>query len=335
MIRNERPDVSAQPLVSIIIPTFNAALTISGALQSIFRQRFELFEILVIDGESSDDTAIIVSQFQKRYKNVHFFCEADKGTFDAMNKSIVRASGEWLLFLGADDELHDPDVLEDMSRMLHQVDYDIVYGDVITIGNTPFAGNGIIYGGEFSKERIVTRNICHQSIFYRKTVFERIGNYNIEYKICADWDLNQRCFASLNTSYVPRVVAKFLAGGQSSGKLDRFSEFDRSANSARYFKISYFHRSFEGDVTFFINLSKHFLRAGRFHKAIFYLVIAIYQGRLKLLRLRQGYRSTCVGCAPAGPLQAAASERRRAFFTLKAVKINTPCTSARPKNTAR
>ena len=283
MTRIESDNENSRPLVSIIIPSFNSAHVINGALESIYQQSQGLFEVLVMDGKSNDDTAAIVARFQNEYGNIRFFSEPDKGTFDAMNKGITHAKGSWLIFLGSDDELHDPDVLQDMSMALQDNQADFIYGNVITIGDTPFGKDGSIYGGEFSKERIVTRNICHQSIFYRKTVFENIGNYNLDYPICADWDFNQLCFAKLKTQYVPRVVAKFLAGGQSSGKLDKFSGLERALRSTRYFKISYFNRSFKGDVGFFLGLSKHFLKEGRYHKAFFYAVVATYQGRFHLL----------------------------------------------------
>jgi glycosyltransferase involved in cell wall biosynthesis len=276
-------DNTSSPLVSIIIPSFNSARVIYGALESIYLQPNVLFEVLVMDGKSNDDTAAIVGRFQKKHGNIRFFSEPDKGTFDAMNKGIHHAKGIWLIFLGSDDELHDPAVLQDMSKVLLHNEADVIYGDVITIGDTPFGKHGTTYGGEFSKERIVTRNICHQSIFYRKTVFDKIGNYNLDYPICADWDLNQRCFAYLKPHYVQRTIAKFLAGGLSSGKPDKFSGLERALNSTRYFKISYFNRSFKGDISFFLRLSKHFLRERCYLKAFFYLVIAIYQGRFKLL----------------------------------------------------
>jgi hypothetical protein len=77
---------------------------------------------------------------------------------------------------------------------------------------------GQIYDGEFTIERLLEQNICHQAIFYRTEIFYKLGNYDLNYPVCADWELNLRFFARANPRYLERTIASFYGGGISSEK---------------------------------------------------------------------------------------------------------------------
>src|SRR5215216_6167566 len=119
------------PLLSIIIPTYNSEKTLSCCLQSVLNQTFKDFEILIIDGLSSDNTINVI----KGYNNskIRVYSEKDKGIYDAMNKGIEKSAGEWLYFLGSDDQFFNEYVLEAIFQgnkdILKHSDY--VYGNVI------------------------------------------------------------------------------------------------------------------------------------------------------------------------------------------------------------
>ena len=125
----------ATPLFSIIIPTFNAGKTLSFCLDSVLIQSFQDFEILIIDAVSSDNTMSIVEEYAAANTAITWISEKDKGIYDAMNKSISLAKGEWLYFLGSDDKLYDAEVLKKIMNSLnenHSLDVDIlvaVYAD--------------------------------------------------------------------------------------------------------------------------------------------------------------------------------------------------------------
>ena len=276
-----RPD--GKSLISIVIPAFNAAGKIEHCLLSICSQTFRDFEVLVMDGQSSDDTGAIVERFRKKYSNIHFFSDRDKGIYDAMNKGIGLARGKWLLFLGADDELYDASVLADVAAELHGQTADVVYGDVLLTGDTLFGKKGDRYAGEFTREKIIRQNICHQTVFYRKDVFEKLGMYKLEYPINSDWDINQHALARLETSYIPVIVAKFSAGGQSSRIVDRFYEQDKVINAARYFEMGYFNRSFRGQGKAFYRISADRLAQKKYVKALFFALLAFYQSPVEAL----------------------------------------------------
>ncbi|MGG7036726.1 MAG: glycosyltransferase family 2 protein [Flavobacterium sp.] len=205
------------PFFSIIIPTFRSEKTLENTLKSIFSQKFSDFEIILVDGKSDDQTLAIANSFQD--PRIKVFSEPDKGVYDAMNKGIGLANGEWLYFIGSDDYLYDDEVLQIVSQKLQKIKNNVLYGNVLIQGDAGWAKDGQIYNGEFSLQRLLRGNICHQSIFYRRSFL--IGNdlkYNLSYPIAADWDFNIQCRLKTPFTYFNSIIAVFNAGGISTGK---------------------------------------------------------------------------------------------------------------------
>jgi len=228
-------------MLSIIIPTYNAEKSISIALDSILFQSYKSLEIIIVDGLSSDKTTKIVEGYAKKDARIRFISEKDEGIYDAMNKGIKAANGEWILFLGSDDKLYNNIILEEVFNMSEVNDFNVIYGNVKVVGNTPWAKDGDIYDGEFSTAKILNKNICHQCIFYKKQFVKMIGKYNINYKTCADWDYNLRCWSKTSFLYLPKVIANFNAGGVSTNySVDQVFFDDYVKNVAEYFSISIF-----------------------------------------------------------------------------------------------
>jgi glycosyltransferase involved in cell wall biosynthesis len=231
-------------VISIIIPTYNSANTIRLALDTLLCQSFTDYEILVIDGISTDKTLEIVNEYKHKCSCVTLISEEDRGVYDAMNKGIDLAQGEWVYFLGSDDSLHDDKVFEDVVAITKKEPVDIIYGDAIVLSNNQR------FGGEFDILRIQTENnLCHQTIFYRKSIFERIGKYNLKYKVAADWDMNIRCFRhpEIRTLYIDRIIVFFnnLTGISSLPHDDPFYDqvpvpFIRQMVNSRAYKIGGF-----------------------------------------------------------------------------------------------
>lgn len=195
-------------MFSIIVPTFNAAATLHACLDSIVQQTCSGFELVLVDGGSTDGTVDIANSFAPDLGTrlvVH--SEPDQGAYDAMNRGVGLAKGAWLLFLGADDSLYETDTLARVAAFIeeHQP-CDLVYGDVL------LRSTSSRYGGTFDLDRLLfDTNMNHQSIFYRREIFDGIGPYNLRYPVCADWDFNIRCFSNpaLVTRYMGMVVARY------------------------------------------------------------------------------------------------------------------------------
>jgi glycosyltransferase involved in cell wall biosynthesis len=208
------------PLFSIISPTYNARAKLDRTLKSILSQSCRDFEYLVMDGDSKDGTGEWLAGLEDH--RIRFFSEPDSGIYDAMNKAIECARGRYLFFIGAGDELC-LGALERISSYLSATDPSVIYGNVVW-------PDGSLYAGEFSKLKLCSQNICHQAIFYGRDVFKILGNFNLKYKVLADWEFNMRCFADprIRVQYVPVTVAAFEGGG-----LSETEHFDLSGSEAR------------------------------------------------------------------------------------------------------
>jgi glycosyltransferase involved in cell wall biosynthesis len=197
-----------EPMFSIIVPTFNAATTLQACLESIVSQTCSDFEVVLVDGGSTDGTLDIANSFGPGLgTRLVIHSGPDQGPYDAMNRGVDMAMGAWLLFLGADDTLYEPDTLARVAFFIGDFEpSDLVYGDVI------MRSIGTRHAGVFDLDRLLFEtNMCHQSIFYRRELFAGIGPYNLRYPVWADWDFNIRCFSNpaLVTRYMDIVIARY------------------------------------------------------------------------------------------------------------------------------
>jgi glycosyltransferase involved in cell wall biosynthesis len=204
-----------KPLFSIVIPVYNGEKFIYSALTQILQQEYEDFEVVVMNSCSTDRTTEIVTSFSNNNHKVRLITEKDNGIFDGMNRGIAYAKGDWLLFLGCDDILHDQHVLNNVSKYLEQT-VDVVYGDVLWVPDM------VLESGEVTPLQHVNRCINHQRIFYRRELFEIYGNYNCLYDVAADHALNVKfyCNPDIVWKYMPLVITKYYSGGNSSVKYD-------------------------------------------------------------------------------------------------------------------
>lgn len=195
---------------SIITPTLNSARKLEATIKSVLSQSKELFEYIIVDGCSSDETLKMIDAYAGEIKYVS---ERDRGVYDAMNKGIRMSAGDYLYFLGAGDRLR-PNILEKIDRLIpHQELLIMAYGNVYLVDENR---HGF---GKFSRMRMLRRNICHQAIFYERTIFERVGEYNLRYVGLADYALNLKCFGDdrIKKLYVDEVIADYEGSGLSMG----------------------------------------------------------------------------------------------------------------------
>jgi glycosyltransferase involved in cell wall biosynthesis len=197
-------------LVSVVLVTLDAAATVRRALESVRAQAGASMELVVVDGGSRDGTLDIVRELCPQARSIS---EPDRGIYDAMNKGISLAGGEWIYFLGADDALHSPDTLRRLEPHLNDPRLDVVYGDVIF----EQGGRRSVYDGRFGWRKLYLKNACHQSMFYRRRVFDRVGLFDLRYRWVADHALNFRVFGdrTLRKRYVDEIVADYNADGAS------------------------------------------------------------------------------------------------------------------------
>ena len=197
---------------SIIVPTFNSAAVLRECLDSIAGQTYRGYEVVLVDGRSTDDTLDIARSFTAGLgSRLVIHSGPDRGVYDAMNHGVEMSSGTWLYFLGSDDVLFEPDTLARVAAFIsdHQAS-DLIYGDVVMLSDRRLTGSR--HAGVFDLDRLLFDcNISHQSIFYRRELFTTIGPYNLRYPAWADWDFNVRCFSNpaLVTQYMDVIVARY------------------------------------------------------------------------------------------------------------------------------
>lgn len=202
--------------ITIITVCLNAAETIDDCLLSVAEQSYPNIEHIVIDGRSSDGTLSRVRRFSHVSKLVS---EPDRGLYDAMNKGLKQATGEYVLFLNADDRLYNSAAIaETVSEINLKPGADIYYGSLEV---RPLLGKPSVFHPpppEDVAEFLICHCLPHQSTLARLSVFEKTGPFNLDYKWHAEYDWFTKVFAdqSIKIQSVPNVIGSFKEGGASS-----------------------------------------------------------------------------------------------------------------------
>lgn len=199
---------------SIITVCRNAAGAIAETLDSALNQTGTTSEVIVIDGASTDGTVEIADQYRQRLGS--FVSEPDKSIYEAMNKGIDRARGEYLYFLNAGDVLAEPGLLSKVDQALAG-NPELLIGDVWL--EDIDGSHGILKRhNELDKPHFYRGSVTQQAIFYRRDVFDRCGNFDESLKIVGDhdWLLRSLFQKRLKVRYWPQVICRFRRGGVST-----------------------------------------------------------------------------------------------------------------------
>ena len=196
------------PLLSVLVVCRNPGIRLQAALASVWTQQGVTPELVVIDGASTDGSVAWLESHRERMAVL--VSEPDAGIYDAMNKAVARATGEWLLFLGADDRLADPTVLARLAPALAMSEADVVAAEARF-------DDGRRYPAASPTAAIRRNFLHHQSTFYRRRLLAG-RPFDSTLRIMADYDLNLRLLqagAALETQNV--FVAHCASGGASDG----------------------------------------------------------------------------------------------------------------------
>ena len=203
--------------ISIITVSFNAADTISRTLASVRDQTYTNIEHVVIDGNSTDETLSII----KSYKHVNqFISETDNGMYNALNKGIKLASGDYVGILNADDILHSNDVIETLVHHIKESQKDLYYGDIrFTSTKNPnrtlrYYSSAKFHPSKFEKGYMP----AHPSVYIKNSLFDELGLYKEDYEIAADYELLIRYLYTNKVSYqyIPLLMVDMQPGGRSN-----------------------------------------------------------------------------------------------------------------------
>lgn len=199
--------------VSVITPCFNSEKTIQKTLESMLNQTYNNYEYIIIDGKSTDKTLQIIEKYKPLFgEKIQVYSEPDKGIYDAMNKGIMKASGDIIGIVNSDD-YYELDALENMVNEVPDDKYFILYGfqRCITKGQE----DKVVL---FNHRNLDTQMITHPTCFVSKDTYKDFGLYNLEYRSSADYEFMLRVFHSEKVTFKPvyKIISNFESGGMSS-----------------------------------------------------------------------------------------------------------------------
>ena len=193
--------------ISIITATYNSGTTVRDTFESVLSQIFKNIEYIVIDGGSTDDTLKIIREYESRFEGrMRWISERDRGLYDAMSKGIAMATGDVVGILNSDDFYTAPDVLTSVAATLENKTIDAVYGDIHFVRPDNLSRCVRYYSSNIFRPWLMRLGFipAHPSFYCRKSLYNRYGTFNIDYKIAADFEILLRLI------YVHRIHAKYL-----------------------------------------------------------------------------------------------------------------------------
>lgn len=204
--------------ISIITATRNCVGTVAECLASVAGQTYPHREHIVIDGASRDGTLEVLETW--RAQLAVLVSEPDRGSYDALNKGIARASGEVVGLLNADDLYAGPGVLARIAAAFADPSVAAVYGDLVYV-NQADTGRVIRYwrAGPYHPRRLARGWMPpHPTLYLRRDLYERHGGFGLGYRIAADYDLMLRVLSRINGQvvYLPEVLVRMRLGGTSN-----------------------------------------------------------------------------------------------------------------------
>lgn len=202
------------PKLSIITINLNNLEGLQKTMQSVFNQTFTDFEYIIIDGGSTDGSKELIEK--QGNKLVYWISEKDKGIYNAMNKGIVKANGEYILFMNSGDYLYSDNTLKGVFERSNNE--DIIYGDAMVDEGKGDRNHVWICPSNLTFRYFLTRTIHHTSALIKRALFAKWGRYNEDLKIMADWEffIKAICLYQVSYKHVNQIISCFSQEGISS-----------------------------------------------------------------------------------------------------------------------
>jgi glycosyltransferase involved in cell wall biosynthesis len=212
---------ASKPLISIITVVFNGASTLDDAIRSVLQQTYDSIEYIIIDGGSSDATLDIIRTYDSHID--YWLSEPDAGIYDAMNKGIALATGQYVGMLNADDFFATVHAIQMIVERLLRDNLDTVFSQLDIV--SPDDSRRVLRRYRVTRFDTFMLRIGvmppHPTFYCRRSCFEKLGvaPYRTDYRIAADFELLVRLLLTQNISwgYIAETTVKMRAGGISSG----------------------------------------------------------------------------------------------------------------------
>lgn len=197
-------------ILSIITINYNNAVGLGETIQSVVNQTFSDFEYIVIDGASTDESVDIIKKYSDKIN--YWISEPDKGIYNAMNKGIYQAEGEYLLFINSGDYLYNEFVLSEIFKL--NISGDLVYGDLHR--RFPNGETDIVKMPDYAHIGFMMKStLTHPTTLIKKSLFQKYGVYREDLKIVSDWAffLKIIAFGDVSQQHIPIIISSFAMDG--------------------------------------------------------------------------------------------------------------------------
>ena len=204
--------------ISIITATYNSAKTVKDTLESVLKQTYTNYEHIIIDGASKDETMEIVKSYEDKYEGkLRYISEKDSGLYDAMNKGIKMATGDIIGILNSDDMYAHENVLKEIVDTFKETKCDATHANLVFMDAETMSKVQRVWK---SKEGKLENgwHPAHPTLYLKKEVYEKIGLFNLNYRIVADYDFMLRMMKDkeIKLSYIDDTIVHMRVGGVST-----------------------------------------------------------------------------------------------------------------------
>jgi len=204
-----------RPLVTVVTAVYNGRPYIAGCLESVLHQDYPNIEHIIFDSASSDGTVDVLKQYDERI--ALWRSEPDRGIYFAWNKALLEARGEWICFLGADDEFLPGAISNYMALAAMNPRAEYLSSRIRRVHSSGYERT---VGWPWTWKKF-SRAMCtpHVGSMHRRSLFQRLGTYDTSYRIVADYELLLRARQELKTAYMPITTVIMRAGGVSCTRI--------------------------------------------------------------------------------------------------------------------
>jgi glycosyltransferase involved in cell wall biosynthesis len=212
------PSLPGGQVVTVIVATLNAVESFAEMIQSMRNQSYQNFELIVIDGRSTDGTIEILAEHDKDID--YWLSERDTGVYEAWNKGLAAAKGDYICFLGADDRWAESCSLHELVRLTNGGACDIVAARGAVVSKAGVLIRAV--GEPWSKARLNHRQIvAHPGMLFATRLFAIYGNFDTRYRVAGDYEWLMRLGSDVKGAFLDRVTVMIGAGGISERRLSR------------------------------------------------------------------------------------------------------------------
>lgn len=218
--------------ISIITVTYNSEKTLKDTLESVLKQTYTNYEHIIVDGLSKDNTMQIVKEYETKYNGkLKYITEKDSGLYDAMNKAIKMATGDIIGILNSDDIYAHENVLQKITNKFEETNCDGTYANLIFMDEETMSKPQRIWKSPKGKLENGWHP-AHPTLYLKKSVYDKIGFFNLNYRIAADYDFMIRVMKdnAIKLNYIDDYIVYMRTGGASTAGIKGYIKNLKEAN---------------------------------------------------------------------------------------------------------